>query len=478
MKEMKKRLDRWMDRMPMPVLPPDVRKRVFNEYVLGYGHTAAKDEAIRCLLCKTPTCMDSCPVNSRIPEWIETIQKENVLEGYKILRDRNPFSSVCGRVCPQERLCESTCILLRRKNGEAVAIGGLERFIADNVRMSGVEWKDEVEPDTGKKVAVIGGGPAGLAAAYFLRKKGHSVTIFEALPYLGGVMRYGIPEPRLPREALDWDINHIINLGVEVKTNCVVGEDITLDQIRKEFDAVFIAVGSGRGKKMNIPGADLKGCYSAIGFLMKVNTGETHPLLAPEKEVELPQDKKVIVVGGGFTAVDCAIVAVRLGNDVEVVYRRTKDSSSAREDEWEMLEEEGVKINWLTQPVEVIGDEEGKVKALKCVKMKLIPQEGRRPKVEPIPGSEFEIPCDVVIFAVGQGDNPTAYKDLEGLKIDKWNNLSTVDEEFRTNVEGVWAGGDVVNGGDLVVTAIKHAKIAAQSIHKYLTTGKWEYKGE
>jgi len=317
-----------------------------------------------------------------------------------------------------------------------------------------------------------------LAAAYFLRKKGHSVTIFEALPYLGGVMRYGIPEPRLPREALDWDINLILNLGVEVKTNCVVGEDITLDQIRKEFDAVFIAVGSGRGKKMNIPGADLKGCYSAIGFLMKVNTGEIHPLLAPEKEIELPQDKRVIVVGGGFTAVDCALVAVRLGNEVEVVYRRTKESSSAREDEWEMLEEEGVKINWLTQPVEVIGDEEGKVKALKCVKMKLIPQEGRRPKVEPIPDSEFEIPCDVVIFAVGQGDNPTAYKDLEGLKIDKWNNLSTVDEEFRTNVEGVWAGGDVVNGGDLVVTAIKHAKIAAQSIHKYLTTGKWEYKGE
>jgi len=475
---MKKRLDRWMDRMPMPVLPPEVRKRVFNEYVLGYGHTAAKDEAIRCLLCKTPTCMDSCPVNSRIPEWIETVQKESVLEGYKILRDRNPFSSVCGRVCPQERLCESTCILLRRKNGEAVAIGGLERFIADNVRMSGIEWKDEVEPETGKKVAIIGGGPAGLAAAYFLRKKGHSVTIFEALPYLGGVMRYGIPEPRLPREALDWDINLILNLGVEVKTNCVVGEDITLDQIRKEFDAVFIAVGSGRGKKMNIPGADLKGCYSAIGFLMKVNTGEIHPLLAPEKEIELPQDKRVIVVGGGFTAVDCALVAVRLGNEVEVVYRRTKESSSAREDEWEMLEEEGVKINWLTQPVEVIGDEEGKVKALKCVKMKLIPQEGRRPKVEPIPDSEFEIPCDVVIFAVGQGDNPTAYKDLEGLKIDKWNNLSTVDEEFRTNVEGVWAGGDVVNGGDLVVTAIKHAKIAAQSIHKYLTTGKWEYKGE
>ncbi len=474
---MKKRLDRWMDRMPMPVLPPDVRKRVFNEYILGYGHTAAKDESIRCLLCKTPTCMDSCPVNSRIPEWIETIQKENVLEGYEILRERNPFSSVCGRVCPQERLCESTCILLRRKDGESVAIGGLERFIADNVRMSGVQWADKKEfEDTGKKVAIIGGGPAGLAAAYFLAKKGHRVTIFEALPYLGGVMRYGIPEPRLPREALDWDINLILNLGVDVKTNTVVGEDISIEQIRQMYDALFIAVGSGRGKKLNIPGADLKGSYSAIGFLMKVNTGELHPLLVPDREVEMPQNKKVVVVGGGFTAVDCALVAVRLGNEVEIVYRRTKESSSAREDEWEMLEEEGVKMNWLTQPVEVVGDEEGRVKSLKCIKLKLIEKEGKRPKVEPIEGSEFEIPCDIVIFAVGQGDNPVAYKDLEGLNIDKWNNLSTVDEEFRTNVEGVWAGGDVVNGGDLVVTAIRHAQIAARSIHKYLMTGKWEYK--
>ncbi len=476
---MKKKLDRWMDRMPMPVLPPDVRKRVFNEYVLGYGHTAAKDEAIRCLLCKTPTCLDSCPVHSRIPDWIETVQKESVFEGYKVLRERNPFSSVCGRVCPQERLCESTCILLRRKDGESVAIGGLERFIADTVRMSGFNWQDDKFPDSGKKVAIIGGGPAGLAAAYFLAKRGHKVTIFEALPYLGGVMRYGIPECRLTREALDWDINLILNLGVEAKTNVVVGEDITFEQIKNAYDAVFIAVGSGRGKKMNIPGADLKGAYSAIGFLMKINTGEIHPLLAPDRDVEIPMNKKVVVVGGGFTAVDCALVSVRFGNETHVVYRRTKDSSSAREDEWEMLEEEGVEIHWLTQPVEVIGNDDGEVTGIRCVKMKLVKVEGsKRPKVEPIPDSEHVIPCDVVVFAVGQGDNPVAYRNVEGLKIDKWNNLSTVDEEFRTNIEGVWAGGDVVNGGDLVVTAVRHAQIAAQSIHKYLMTGRWEYKGE
>jgi len=212
---------------------------------------------------------------------------------------------------------------------------------------------------------------------------------------------------------------------------------------------------------------------------MKVNTGEIHPLLAPDREIEIPTGKKVVVVGGGFTAVDCALVSVRLGNETTVVYRRTRESSSAREEEWDMLAEEGVEIRWLTLPVEVLGNDDGEVVGVRCVKMKLIHVEGsRRPKVEPIPGTEHVIPCDIIIFAVGQGDNPVAYKDVEGLNIDKWNNLSTVDDEFRTNIEGIWAGGDVVNGGDLVVTAIKHAKIAAESIHKYLTTGKWEYKGE
>ncbi|WP_456400619.1 NADPH-dependent glutamate synthase [Persephonella sp.] len=467
------------DRNPMPMLPPEERAKTFKEFTFGYGHTVAKDEAFRCLICNRPTCVESCPVENDMPKWIEAIQQNRVFDAYKILRETSPFSSVCGRVCPVEKLCESTCVLTFKDNGLSVAIGALERFVADSVRTSGIEWVDEKAPPTGKKVAVIGAGPAGLANAYFLARKGHSVTIFEALPYTGGVMRYGIPEPRLTREALDYEIELIKKLGVEIKTGVIIGEDVTIEDLRKEFDAIFIGVGSGRGKKMGIPGEDLKGVYTAIGFLMKVNTGEIHPLLAPDEDVEIPKGKRVAVVGGGFTAVDCAIVSIRLDNETHVVYRRTRDTSSARDEEWDHLAEEGCHLHWLTQPVEVLGNEKGEVTGLKCIKMELVPDEkGGRPRPKPIEGSEHVIECDVVIMAVGQGDNPKAYQNVEGLAIDKWNNLSTVDKGYRTNIEGIFAGGDVVNGGDTVVTAIRHGRDAADSIHEYLTTGKWVVEKE
>ena len=477
MAEKKRRKFRRHDRNELPLLAPEVRKQFLDkEYILGYGHTVALDEADRCILCKKPPCTPSCPVNSEMEKWIEQIQKQNIWEAYKILRKNNPFSSVCGRVCPQERLCESTCVLTFKDNGLSVGIGGLERFVGDSVRMSGIEWVDEKEPPTGKSVGIIGAGPAGLAAAYFLARKGHDVVVYEALPFVGGVMRYGIPPARLDRRALDFEIELIKKLGVEIKTGVKVGQDIPFDEIRKKHDAVFIAVGSGRGKKMGIPGEDLKGVYTAIAFLMKANVNYIDPMLAPEKDVELPHGKRVAVIGGGFTAVDCMITAIRLGNEAHLIYRRTRETSSAKDEEWDHLAEEGAVLHWLTQPIEVIGNEKGEVVGLKCIKMELVPDEkGGRPKPVPVEGSEHIIECDYVIMAVGQADNPLAYKDVKGLKIDKWNNLSTVDEKFRTNIEGVFAGGDVVNGGDTVVMAISHAKKASQAIHEYLMTGKWEY---
>ncbi|HIQ25100.1 MAG TPA: NADPH-dependent glutamate synthase [Persephonella sp.] len=477
MAERKRKKFRRHDRNELPLLNPEIRKKYLDkEYILGYGHTVALDEADRCILCKKPPCTPSCPVNSEMEKWIEQIQKQNIWEAYKILRKNNPFSSVCGRVCPQERLCESTCVLTFKDNGLSVGIGGLERFVGDSVRMSGIEWIDEREPSTGKSVGIIGAGPAGLAAAYFLARKGHDVVVYEALPFIGGVMRYGIPPARLDRRALDFEIELIKKLGVKIKTGVKVGQDIPFDEIRNKHDAIFIAVGSGRGKKMGIPGEDLKGVYTAIAFLMKANVDYLDPMLAPEKDVKLPEGKKVAVIGGGFTAVDCMITAIRLGNEAHLIYRRTRETSSAKDEEWDHLAEEGAVFHWLTQPLEVMGNEKGEVIGLKCIKMELIPDEkGGRPRPVPVEGSEHIIECDYVIMAIGQADNPIAYKDVKGLKIDKWNNLSTVDENFRTNIEGVFAGGDVVNGGDTVVMAISHAKKASKAIHEYLMTGKWEY---
>ncbi len=466
------------DRNEMPLMPPEKRKKTFDEYALGFPVNVAIDEAYRCILCKKAPCIPVCPAELDIPRWIEQIQKGNMAEAYRIIREKSPFGAVCGRVCPQERQCESNCVLMFKDNGLSVSIGGLERFAADTVRISGMPFEEEKAPDTGKKVAVLGAGPAGLSAAYFLAKRGHKVVVYEALPEPGGVMRYGIPPARLDRKALDYEIELIEKLGVEIKTDHVVGKTITYEDLRKEYDAIFIGVGSGRGKTIGVPGEGLIGVYTAIEFLTRINLYEAFKF--PEgADTPIPRGKRVVVVGGGFTAVDCLITSLRLDNETHLVYRRTRETSSARDEEWDHVAEEGAILHWLTQPIEIIGNEKGEVVGIKCIKMELVPDEkGGRPKPKPVPNSEHIIECDIVVQAVGQGPNPLAYQDIPGLKIDKWQNLSTVDSKFRTNVEGVFAGGDVVNGGDTVVRAIRHGREAAEAIHEYLMTGKWEYEGE
>jgi len=457
---------RYHDRNPEPVLPPEERKKTFREYELGFSVNQALDEANRCLLCKDADrrCIAGCPVGVRIPDFIKKIREGDLLGAYEIITQNDIFPSICGRVCPQERQCEGACILYydtvrKRKNkGLPVAIGALEKFVGDFVRLSGIEVKVEKEPPTGKKVAVVGSGPAGLSCAYELAKRGHEVHVYEALPKAGGVMYYGIPPARLDKSIVEWEVERLKKLGIKFFHGYLIGRTLKLSELRRRYDAVFLGVGAGRGK-LGLPGDHLKGVYAAVDFLMRVNLFKGAP-------VEL--GKRTVVVGGGFTAVDCAITANRLGVETVVVYRRTIDTSSARRREWEHLQEEGVKIYWLTQPVEIIGNDEGRVVGLKCVKMKLVESpDGGRPKPVPVENSEHVVECDSVILAIGQRPNPVAYEN-EGIRTTEWGTVE-VNENFETSLEGVFAGGDAVNGGDRVVVALAHGRKAAEAIHAYLT---------
>jgi len=463
-------------RNPEPLLPPEERKKTFREYELGFSVSQALDEAERCLLCKDAEkrCIAGCPVGVRIPDFIKKIREGDLVGAYEIITQNDIFPSVCGRVCPQERQCEGACILYydtvrKRKNkGVPVAIGALEKFVGDFIRISGIEVKVEKEPPTGKKVAVVGAGPAGLSCAYELTKRGHEVHVYEALPKAGGVMYYGIPNARLDKSIVEWEIKRLEKLGVKFFYGYLIGRGLTLEELRSKYDAVFLGVGAGRGK-LGLKGDHLKGVYSAIDFLMRVNLFKADAF--PKEGVPLKLGKKTVVVGGGFTAVDCAITANRLGVETAVVYRRTIDTSSARREEWEHLQEEGVKVYWLTQPVEIVGDEKGRVKGLKCIKMRLgEPDESGRPRPVPVEGSEHVIECDSVILAIGQRPNPVAYEGT-GVKTTKWGTVE-VDENFATNLEGVFAGGDAVNGGDRVVVALAHGRKAAEAIHAYLLSKK------
>ncbi len=464
---------RYLDRNTEQLLEPNLRAQTFREYALGFSINVALDEAQRCLFCKDADqrCIKGCPINVDIPGFIRKITEGDLIGAYKTIIQTDIFPSICGRICPQERQCEGSCILHydtvrnRKNKGFPVSIGALEKFVGDFIRISGIEIQEEVQESTGKKVAVVGAGPAGLACSYDLRRLGHEVHVFEALPQVGGVMAYGIPHARLDRSLLEWERKRLEKLGVRFLLGYVIGKTISLKELLGKYDAVFLAVGAGRGS-IDIKGSHLKNVYSAIEVLYRTHLANAKDF--PQSATPVNLGKRTAIIGGGFTAVDCAITAIRLGIETHVVYRRTRETSSARDEEWDHIMEEGAIIHWLTQPIEIIGDQDGKVVGLKCIKMELgEPDESGRPKPVAIPNSEHIIECDSVILAIGQKANPVAYQDLPGLELTKWGTVK-VDENFMTSVKGLFAGGDVVNGGDTVVRALSHGRKVAKSIHEYL----------
>lgn len=450
---------------PMPEQPAAERCKNFNEVPFGYTENMAIQEAQRCLQCKNKPCIDGCPVGIDIPAFIEFISEGDFPGAIKKVKEKNLLPSVCGRVCPQEDQCEKLCTL--NKKFEPVAIGRLERFVADWERNSGEVNLPEIAPATGKKIAIIGAGPAGLTAAGDFRKKGHEVTIFEALHKPGGVLVYGIPEFRLPKSILDYEVDLLQQMGVEIKTSYVIGKTETLDELRQRFDAIFIGTGAGLPYFMNIPGENLNGVYSANEFLTRSNLMKAY--LFPKWDTPILRPRSVAVIGGGNVAMDSARTAIRLGAEkVSIVYRRSKTEMPARAEEIHHAEEEGVIFNFLQNPVKIEGDENGWVKQIVCIKMELgePDQSGRRRPV-PITGSEFSLDVDAVIIAIGQGPNPLIPSTTPELKIGKWGNIDADLETGATSLENVYAGGDVVTGGATVILAMGAARKSAKALDNF-----------
>jgi len=450
----------------MPEQPPKERIHNFDEVPLGYDEETAIKEAERCLQCKNRPCSKSCPVGVDIPEFINKIREGKFEEAIAIIKKKNILPAVTGRVCPYENQCEGACTL--NKIGEPVAIGALERFVADWERKKGFLIPDKPQ-STGKKVAVIGSGPAGLTAASELAKKGHEVTIFEALHKPGGVLVYGIPEFRLPKEILDKEIEYIEKLGVKIKCDIVVGQTIPFSELQKEFDAIFIGTGAGLPRWLNIPGENLAGIYSANEFLTRVNLMKAY--MFPEYDTPIRIGERVITVGGGNVAMDCARTALRLGAEESfIIYRRSEGELPARKEEVEHAKEEGVRFLFLACPTRFFGDEKGNVKGMEYIQMKLgEPDETGRRKPIPIPNSESVMQVDTVMIAIGQNPNPLIPLTVKGLKVGKKGNI-LVDENYQTSIEGVYAGGDITTGAATVILAMGAGKKAAESIDRYLKT--------
>ena len=461
---MKERLA--LGRVHMPELDAAIRSRNFEEVNRGLGMEEAVQEAKRCIQCKHRPCVEGCPVGVSIPEFLDALAAENLPESARILQGDNALPAVCGRVCPQETQCEAKCV--RGVKGESVAIGYLERFVADWAMANPEKLaKVQLPASTGKKVAVVGCGPAGLTAAGELARAGHGVTIFEALHDTGGVLRYGIPEFRLPKEIIDVEVSRLVEMGVEIECNVIVGKTLTLGQLREEFDAVFIANGAGLPTMLNIPGENLKGVYSANEFLTRVNLMEAGR--NPQAPTPIIAGRQVAVIGGGNTAMDCVRTARRLGAErAMIVYRRGEAEMPARVEEIKHAKEEGVEFVMLTAPLEIVGTDDGWVAALRCQRMELgPPDESGRRKPVPVAGSEFDLPAEVVVNAVGTSANPLLTATAPALELNRWGNI-VADENGATSIPGVYAGGDMVRGGATVILAMGDGKRAAAAIGAHL----------
>ena len=456
-----------LKKVPVREQAPDVRNHNFEEVCLGYNKEEAVEEAARCLNCKNAQCVKGCPVSINIPEFIHNVKEGNIEEAYRVIGQSSALPAICGRVCPQESQCEGKCI--RGIKGEAVSIGKLERFVADWARENDIK-PEKAASKNGKRVAVIGSGPSGLTCAGDLAKLGYDVTIFEALHEAGGVLVYGIPEFRLPKDTVvKHEIENVKSLGVEIDTNVVIGKSVTIDQLLDEegFDAVFIGSGAGLPRFMGIPGENANGVFSANEYLTRNNLMKA---FKADYDTPIAAGTKVAVVGGGNVAMDAARTALRLGAEVHIVYRRSEAELPARAEEVHHAKEESIVFDLLTNPTEILVDENGWVKGMKCIRMELGEPDasGRRRPVE-IEGSEFELDLDTVIMALGTSPNPLISSTTKGLETNK-RACIVADEEFgRTSKEGVFAGGDAVTGAATVILAMGAGKAAAKGIHEYLS---------
>lgn len=452
----------------IPVREQDAKVRAtnFEEVCLGYNREDAIEEAQRCIGCKNAQCVKGCPVSINIPEFIGKVKEGDIESAYQVISESSALPAVCGRVCPQESQCEGKCI--RGIKGEPISIGKLERFVADWARENGIKPEGAKEKN-GKKVAVIGSGPAGLTCAGDLAKLGYEVTIFEALHEPGGVLVYGIPEFRLPKTAVvAKEIENVKSLGVKIETNVVVGKSVTIDELIADegFSAVFIGSGAGLPKFMGIPGEQSNGVFSANEYLTRSNLMKAFD---ENSNTPIMRGKKVAVVGGGNVAMDAARTALRLGAEVHIVYRRSEEELPARVEEVHHAKEEGIIFDLLTNPVEILSDENGWVSGMKCVKMELgEPDASGRRRPEEVADSEFIIETDTVIMSLGTSPNPLISSTTEGLEVNKWKCIVAEEENGKTTKEGVYAGGDAVTGAATVILAMGAGKAGAKGIHEYL----------